>query len=313
MSSRGSSPYYYRVTLVSIGLPTHNRAALLERAIGSVLAQDHAALELIVSDNASTDATETVCRERAQRDNRLRYIRQPTNRGPTANFDAALAAARGEYFMWLSDDDWLDANYVSTCLEAITRQPEVTVAAGRCLHYDATGRLLKEDVLTNLRQPDVAERLVAYFTHVNYNSIFYGLMPTQLVRQVGMRNALASDWMVIVWMLLHGHAITVEGTRVHRTVGGTSKSVRNIIKVLGLPKYQMLAPELTIALNCSNGLLRMQWPNGADEELRRRTAARVRNILILRRTKIRRFMPKALKTALVARLAAPRAAHSVQP
>ena len=301
------------MTLVSIGLPTYNRAALLERAISSVLAQDHPAIELIVSDNASTDATEAACRDRAQRDSRLRYIRQPTNRGPTANFNEVLAAARGEYFMWLSDDDWLDVNYVSECLAAIQAQPEVTIAAGRCFHYDAAGRLLKEDVLTNLRQPDVAERLVAYFAHVNYNSIFYGIMPTQLVRQVGMHDALASDWMVIVWMLLHGHASTVDSTRVHRTVGGTSKSVRNIIRVLGLPKYQMLAPELTIALNCYNALLRMQWPNGADEELRQHTATRVRNILILRRTKIRRFMPKALKTALVARLAAPRAPHSVQP
>lgn len=298
------------MTLVSIGLPTYNRAALLERAISSVLAQDHPAIELIVSDNASSDATEAMCRDRSQRDQRMRYLRLPTNRGPAANFNEALAAARGEYFMWLSDDDWLDANYVSACLERIARQPEVTVAAGRCLHYDASGRLAKEDVLTNLRQPDVAERVVTYFAEVNYNSIFYGLMSTRLLRQVGKRNELASDWLVIAWMLLHGHAITVESTRVHRTMGGTSKSVRNIIKVEGLPKYQMLAPELTIALNCSNGLLRMQWPNGADDELRRRTAVRVRNILILRRTKIRRFMPKALKTALVARLAAPRAGHA---
>jgi glycosyltransferase involved in cell wall biosynthesis len=290
--------------LVSIGLPTYNRATHLERAIASVLAQTHRQIELIVSDNASSDGTERLCREWSRRDNRLRYVRQPENLGPTANFHEVLAPARGQHFMWLSDDDWLDANYVSECLSALASDPKTSIAAGRCFHYDSAGRLLKEDVATNLRQPDVAERIVAYFTHVNYNSIFYGLMRTELVRRVGMRNALGSDWLVVVWMLLHGYATTVETTHVHRTVGGTSKSVRNIIKVLGLPRYQMLAPELTIALNSYNALLRMQWPNGADYETRRKTATRIRNILFFRRTKVRRFMPKALKIALINRFAA---------
>lgn len=291
------------MTLVSIGLPTYNRAAMLDRAIASVLAQDHRALELIVSDNASSDDTERLCRDWAKRDARLTYIRQPTNHGPIANFGTCLAAARGEYFMWLSDDDWLDANYVTECLGAMTDQPDVSIAAGRCLHYDASGRLLKEDVLTNLRQSRVAPRLLAYFAEVNYNSIFYGLMRTAIVRQEGMRNALACDWIVVAWMLLHGHAVTLDTTRVHRTVGGTSKSVRNVIRVLKLPAYQHLAPELTVALNCSRELLRMRWPGGEDHELRRRVAKRVRNIIILRRTKIRRYMPKALKNVLVRWLA----------
>ena len=246
--------------LVSIGLPTYNRVALLERAIDSVLAQTHRDLELIVSDNASTDRTEEVCRDRASRDPRLRYVRQPVNQGPTANFNAVLDAARGGHFMWLSDDDWLDANYVAACLETMTSRPDVTIAAGRCHHYDAAGRFLLEDVSTNLTQPSLANRLIAYFADVNYNSIFYGLMPTSLVRQHEMRNALAADWMVVAGMLAHGHAVTVEQTRVHRTVGGTSRSVRNIAKVLGLPFSNWVAPEFTIAFDAERRVLGLPWP-----------------------------------------------------
>jgi hypothetical protein len=286
---------------VSIGLPTFNRASLLGRAVDSVLAQTHRDVELIVSDNASTDNTETLCRERAASDPRLRYIRQPANRGPTANFDATLHAARGEHFMWLSDDDWLDANYVEACLAAVTR-PGVTLAAGRCNHYDPSGRLLKEDVATNLTQPSVADRLIGYFAEVNYNSIFYGLMPTPLLRQQGMRNALAADWMVVAGMLVHGHAVTVENTRVHRTVGGTSKSVRNIAKVLGLPLHHRLAPEFTIAFSSARGVRELPWPAGTSDATRHETARRVRDILLVRRTKLRRFMPKALRQRILGRL-----------
>jgi hypothetical protein len=298
------------VPLVSIGLPTYNRVDLLVRAIDSVLAQTHREIELIVSDNASTDTTEDVCRERAARDGRLRFIRQPVNRGPTANFNAVLDAARGDYFMWLSDDDWLDANYVASCLEALTTRPGVTIAAGRCHHYDAAGRLLIEDVLTNLTQPDVADRLLTYFATVDYNSIFYGLMPTPLVRQQGMRNVAAADWLIVAGMLAHGHAVTVEQTRVHRTVGGTSKSIRNVIKVLRLPTYQWFIPWLTIALEFWRDMLRLPWPAQVDEATRRRIARRVRDIIIIRRTKIRRFIPKSMRRAILQRLSAPLSADA---
>jgi glycosyltransferase involved in cell wall biosynthesis len=290
---------------VSIGLPTFNRASLLGKAIDSVLAQTHRDVELIVSDNASTDGTEALCRERAARDPRMRYMRQPVNLGPTANFNAVLEAARGDHFMWLSDDDWLDANYVSACLAAMTSRPGVTLAGGRCHHYDSAGRLLIVDVPTNLTQPNVTDRLLTYFAEVDYNSIFYGLMPTSLVRQQGMRNAAAADWLVVAGMLANGHAVTVEETRVHRTVGGTSKSIRNVIKVLRLPTYQWFIPWLTIALEFWREIARLPWPAAVSEATRRRVAARVRDIIIIRRTRIRRFLPRSLRRAILRRLSAP--------
>src|SRR5713226_3275180 len=93
-------------SLVSIGLPTHNRSASLRRAIASALAQDYRPIELIVSDNGSTDETETICRAAAEHDSRIKYLRQPENRGAAANFQAVLDHARGDFFLWLADDDW---------------------------------------------------------------------------------------------------------------------------------------------------------------------------------------------------------------
>ena len=82
--------------LISVGIPTFNRAAQLARAAGSVLSQTHANLELVISDNASADETESLCRALCESDPRVRYLRQPLNRGPTANFNALFETMRGD-------------------------------------------------------------------------------------------------------------------------------------------------------------------------------------------------------------------------
>ena len=110
--------------LVSVGIPTRNRAALLERAVRSVLAQQGVELEIIVSDNASTDGTAVLCEELAAADPRVRIVRQAADIGAEANFRAVLEAARGPLFMWLADDDWIDPEYVAACAAVLNRQPE---------------------------------------------------------------------------------------------------------------------------------------------------------------------------------------------
>jgi glycosyltransferase involved in cell wall biosynthesis len=73
-------------SLVSIGIPTYNRAELLKRAIESALNQDYKNIEVIISDNASTDDTESICQFYCNQDARLKYVRHSQNRGPGANF-----------------------------------------------------------------------------------------------------------------------------------------------------------------------------------------------------------------------------------
>src|SRR5665647_1226326 len=94
-------------TLATIAIPTFNRAELLKRAIASARAQDYPSVEILIVDNASEDATQEICQALAAEDPRIRYMRQPRNVGPTRNFETGLENARGHYFMWLADDDWI--------------------------------------------------------------------------------------------------------------------------------------------------------------------------------------------------------------
>ena len=102
--------------LVSIGMPVYNGEEFLRQALDSLLSQSYKNFELIISDNASTDGTQKICEEYIARDKRIRYIRQNENI-EELNFEFVLKEARGNYFMWVSDDDVWDSRFVEECIK----------------------------------------------------------------------------------------------------------------------------------------------------------------------------------------------------
>ena len=102
---------------VSVITPTYNRAALLPRAVDSVLAQTFQDFELLIIDDCSTDDTQEVIAGFA--DPRVRSFRHETNRGLSAAFNTGLANARGEYIAFVEDDDEFTTTSLSDRLAAI--------------------------------------------------------------------------------------------------------------------------------------------------------------------------------------------------
>jgi glycosyltransferase involved in cell wall biosynthesis len=102
---------------LSIGMPVYNGEAYIREAIESLLAQTFTDFELVISDNASTDATPAICRTYADQDSRVRYLRQSSNLGAAQNFRFVLQAAReSEYFMWAACDDTWSKNWIESLL-----------------------------------------------------------------------------------------------------------------------------------------------------------------------------------------------------
>lgn len=93
--------------MVSVVIPTYNRAHVLNRAIRSVLGQTYQHFEIIVVDDGSTDNTEQVVKAIA--DDRVRYIRHETNKGTAAAArNTGIRQACGEFIGFVdSDDEWL--------------------------------------------------------------------------------------------------------------------------------------------------------------------------------------------------------------
>ena len=130
--------------LVSIGLPTFNRAFLLKRAVDSLLAQTYPHFELIISDNASTDETKKICRAYAQKDSRVRYFRQEQSIGVVAQPDFLLSKIRGDYFMFASDDDWWHPNFILRLKEVLDNHPDCGVAMSSLRQIRQDGSMINE-------------------------------------------------------------------------------------------------------------------------------------------------------------------------
>lgn len=109
--------------LVTIAIPTFNRAPLLADCVRSALSQTYSNFEIVVSDNASTDETQAVLS--SFHDPRLRVVRQPQNIGLMPNWNACLAEARGAFIVFVADDDRIAPWMLDRCVGLTMREPEL--------------------------------------------------------------------------------------------------------------------------------------------------------------------------------------------
>lgn len=110
---------------VTIGMPVFNGEAFIEGALDSLLNQSFSDFELYISDNASSDRTEDICRAYASRDSRISYRRQPANLGASANFREVFKEARGRYFMWAAADDRRDSRFLEFAVSILDERKEI--------------------------------------------------------------------------------------------------------------------------------------------------------------------------------------------
>jgi glycosyltransferase involved in cell wall biosynthesis len=121
---------------VSVLIPVYNREALVARAIESARVQTHANVEIVVSDNASTDGTWGAIERLAGADSRIRPLRNETNLGPTRNWIRGLADCRGDFIKILWSDDWLEPTCVEELLRPMSEDPDVGLAfSAAIVHY----------------------------------------------------------------------------------------------------------------------------------------------------------------------------------
>jgi glycosyltransferase involved in cell wall biosynthesis len=120
---------------LTIAIPTLNRAGLLRRAIESALAQTSPDIEILVSDNGSTDDTQAVIERYTGRG--LRTFRHATTMSAPKHGTFLMEQARGEFFLGLSDDDFLEPEFAAEVLAALDRNPKLAfVYTGCAVHYE---------------------------------------------------------------------------------------------------------------------------------------------------------------------------------
>lgn len=168
--------------LVSIGIPTYNRAdSYLPRALESALAQSWPELEIIVSDNGSTDTTETVVKSYG--DSRIRYFHQEPAVLPNDNFNFCLAQARGTYFLLLHDDDEVDPDFIEICLDSAGCRTDLGLIRTGIRLINANGNVIQEK--PNEVGPSFAELFIGWFTSSTAIYLCNTLFNTQRLREAG--------------------------------------------------------------------------------------------------------------------------------
>ncbi len=110
---------------LTIGMPVFNGEKFIGTAIESLLAQTFTDFELIITDNGSTDLTQSICESFAKLDERVKYMRYDQNRGAIANFNGLVALARGEYFKWAAHDDVCEPTYIEECVKVLDENAEI--------------------------------------------------------------------------------------------------------------------------------------------------------------------------------------------
>jgi len=128
---------------VTIGLPVYNGQNYLAQTMDSLLAQTFRDFELVITDNASTDRTEVICREYAAADDRIRYHRNEENLGASANYNLVFELGRGDYFKWAAHDDLLAPTFLERCVEVLDNNPDVVLAYTQAKAIDDKGDVVK--------------------------------------------------------------------------------------------------------------------------------------------------------------------------
>jgi hypothetical protein len=202
-------------SLVSIGMPVYNGEAFLPQALDSLLAQDDAHFELIISDNASQDRTEEICREYQAQDQRIRYVRHPENHGSPWNFAFVAREVRGAYFAWAAHDDLWHPTFLRKCRAALDDHPEALLCCTEIEFFDAHGAASPH--YPNYRNIETlgmspVERIHALMSLPGWFAI-YGLMRREVLTKISLGlGAYAWDVILLLEILLLGPTMKVPET-----------------------------------------------------------------------------------------------------
>lgn len=212
--------------LVSLGLPVYNGANFLRQALDSLTGQTLRDLEIVISDNASTDETGDICREYAARDGRIRYIRQERNIGAGPNYNFVFQQSCGRYFKWAAHDDYMDPQAIALCAAALDADPESVLCHPRLVDVDEHGSFLAAFDRGTAGLGSVADRFFQVIQIGHNCAEVFGLTRRDALARTGLiRDYTDSDRTLLGELALCGRLRQVEGACFYRRIHG-SKSDR---------------------------------------------------------------------------------------
>jgi glycosyltransferase involved in cell wall biosynthesis len=212
--------------LVTIGLPVYNSERFIRQSLDSLLAQTYTDFVLVISDNASTDATAEICQQYAAKDSRIRYSRNPQNIGNPGNFNRVFRLATTPYLKWSTADDYWAPTFLERAVEVMERDPSIALCYPAANLVDADGQNAQpfHDAL-QLMQDDPSERFLALIRTIKLAHQHLGLIRMSCLRQTHLlRSFVASDVVLLAELTLYGKFFELPERLFYRRFHKTSGS-----------------------------------------------------------------------------------------
>jgi glycosyltransferase involved in cell wall biosynthesis len=191
---------------VSVGIPVYNGEKTLARALDSILNQTYFNLEIIISDNCSTDSTPTICKKYIKKDSRIKYVRSNANIGAIKNFNHVFNLSHGEFFMWVAHDDEHAPSFISECVDHLKRNEEAALCAPRI--RSVVSSEVQLNWISDLSSfKDKKSTLSRYLeTLRNFPAVaIYGLYRSSMIKRTSLLpNVMGSDLLFIQNLSLYG-------------------------------------------------------------------------------------------------------------
>lgn len=194
------------IPIVSIGLPVFNGEKYLSQALDSLLGQTFFDFELIVSDNASTDRTDQICREYQRKDPRIIYRRQSENKGAAANYNYVFQLSKASYFKWAAADDLCCPEMLEQCVTILDTHPDIVLCYPKTNIIDEHGHVIRAyDDQWELSSPEPTERFCRLLHQLKECNAIFGLIRSDVLTHTPLiGNYIHSDGCLLAELSLHG-------------------------------------------------------------------------------------------------------------
>jgi len=197
--------------LLSVGMPAYNSELGIRDAIESILNQSFTDFELIISDNASTDATQSICEEYAAKDSRVQYTRNNVNIGAADNYNAVFKLSKGKYFKWASSNDYCAPRFFEQCINTLEKHPDAVLAFPRTrLYSDNIDDHFDYEDFLDTTSDSPKERMLHIIDNIRLNNIMNGLIRSDALSKTYLHLPFfASDSCLMCELALYGKFIEV--------------------------------------------------------------------------------------------------------
>lgn len=220
---------------LSIGLPVYNGQNYVRQALESILAQTYQDFELIISDNASTDRTEEICREYLT-DPRVHYYRAVKNNGGAWNWNRVFELSKGVYFKWCAHDDTMSPEFVERCIRELEKDPNIILCHSKNAIIDVNSKLAGAYHLGDIIDSEKPhERFREMLNKKGIPWLIFGVFRRDLLSKTPIFGCyIGSDWNLLAEVSLVGRIIEIHENLFYRrdhkeayTDSHYSKPVRN--------------------------------------------------------------------------------------